>query len=872
MAPPQLSLVATTRPSPGVVLLTLQSEPRCPPPDRAVIESGLARDVFTAGNDITEIYPRTTTAERAQRFWTLQNTFLARLYRSRLATVAVLRGACPAGGCCLALACDYRIFLEGAPRAAIGLNEPVLGIPVPEFWMELLKRTVGDRAAEQMGIVGRMVGPREALEMGLVDRVVGAEGGRDGLREAALAAAAEFLKVPPRGRVITKIRSRSALADAWGDPARLAREANEKWQIVMEPEVMNAMGRYLERLSASKTKPKLLRVVYAKQPTVPTSRTSAAKILDGPSRLARATGRRQAKQQQHPLPRPATGHTALPSGSKEAYSPPDMRFVLSWTTASLDATPRRRHPVCNMPGLLENLAAVTIAVSATAGSAAAHAIGRRSSSKWGLDAGASTGSGTLSSVSVASMPAECVSLAQTTACSPWNEGLYLNISKISSVYGLNLKTAAQWDAVVTEVTSGGKYQADLWRDYLACNGYTGTPLQYQRSYNCITDIFFFSAGCNAAAKAALPTTPLCAESCKKYGEAVNGLLGDTSECPPTNSNAAGREIAERRAGVANGANSCNFIVSQWTDASGGSFNPMCIKGVSDDQNSCGFGGNVVAARDFCQDVDYKVSCCSDFKNAMQNGFVFKNFTTIKTNLDADVFGVQTDLGGAPRAFDANHPNAEFANDVHRPGTVAAMIHSLSSFFALPQALSNKIPKAKPLSFVVNDGASMAPASSTNATDTGSSSSGPSVSIPLAIGLSVGALVLVVGLATAGFMALNRGRRSRNPYRVSIKRGVLSVNGKPGLGATGASVTPTGSPPNGFADDRKLIPGSGNPTPDHPERYKVTFGYTPSLPDEMELKVGQIIEVAESFDDGWGKGRNLNTGVTGIFPMACLARI
>ncbi|KAI9357643.1 hypothetical protein DFJ73DRAFT_758219 [Zopfochytrium polystomum] len=516
-----------------------------------------------------------------------------------------------------------------------------------------------------------------------------------------------------------------------------------------------------------------------------------------------------------------------------------------------------------MPGLLDNLAVVTVAVSATAWSAAASAIGRRSPSKWGLDHGQST-SGNPNSASVTDMPAECISISQTTACRPWNDGLYLNISKVSSVYGLKLTTAAHWDAVVTEVTSGGKYQADLWRDHLACSGYTGSPLQYQRSYNCITDIFFFSAGCNAAAKSALPPYAFWTD-CWEIPQ----------KCPPTNSNAAGREIADRRAGVAHGADSCNFIVSQWTDAavSGGNFNPMCIKGVIDDQNSCGFGGNVEAAQDFCRDVDYKASCCNDFKDAMQTGFAFQNFTTVKTNLDAEVFGAgpmsfQTDLDVATRAYDASHPNVEFANDVHRPGTVAAMIHSLSSFFALPQVLSDKVPKAKPVSLVVNDGPSLGPASN-NTADAGSSSSSPSVSIPLAIGLSVGALVLVVGLATAGFMALNRGGRSRDPRRISIKRNGFSAKGKPQLGVFGATVAPTGSPPNGPAVDAA---GNRSPTPDHPERYKVTFGYTPSLPDEMELKVGQVIEVAESFDDGWGKGRNLNTGVTGIFPMACLARI
>ncbi len=38
------------------------------------------------------------------------NVFLARLYRTPLVTVAAIKGACPAGGCCLSMCCDVRIM------------------------------------------------------------------------------------------------------------------------------------------------------------------------------------------------------------------------------------------------------------------------------------------------------------------------------------------------------------------------------------------------------------------------------------------------------------------------------------------------------------------------------------------------------------------------------------------------------------------------------------------------------------------------------------------------------------------------------------------------------------------------------------------
>ena len=56
------------------------------------------------------------------------------------AAVAAIRGACPAGGCCLALTCDYRIQSQ---QGTFGLNETALGVPVPPFWAMLMTRIIG---------------------------------------------------------------------------------------------------------------------------------------------------------------------------------------------------------------------------------------------------------------------------------------------------------------------------------------------------------------------------------------------------------------------------------------------------------------------------------------------------------------------------------------------------------------------------------------------------------------------------------------------------------------------------------------------------------------------------------------------------------
>ncbi|KAJ3276620.1 dodecenoyl-CoA isomerase [Terramyces sp. JEL0728] len=137
---------------------------------RAVIfKSGLERPIFTAGNDILELYAPKSSKERYTKFWKLQNQFLANVYNSRLTTVAAINGACPAGGTCLSLVCDYRI---ATPDMSMGLNEVALGITVPEYWMKLLVKIVGQTHAEKIILFAQMVDAKKAIEINLVDQIV----------------------------------------------------------------------------------------------------------------------------------------------------------------------------------------------------------------------------------------------------------------------------------------------------------------------------------------------------------------------------------------------------------------------------------------------------------------------------------------------------------------------------------------------------------------------------------------------------------------------------------------------------------------------------------------------------------------------------
>lgn len=214
-----------------------------------VFTSALKRDVFTAGNDLAELYAPLTTAQRYTQFWLVSTTFLARLLRSPLVTVCAIRGACPAGGCCLALCCDFRIMTD---TGHMGLNEVALGIAVPEYWGALMAQRIGAGPADKMLQFARLVSPQEALKLGLVDQVVA----KDELAGAADRALRQALKLPDIGRQLTKERLHGDFSRAW--EAQAAEEAKYGWQMLEGEATVAALGAVLKRLQGGrKPQPKL---------------------------------------------------------------------------------------------------------------------------------------------------------------------------------------------------------------------------------------------------------------------------------------------------------------------------------------------------------------------------------------------------------------------------------------------------------------------------------------------------------------------------------------------------------------------------------------------------------------------------------------
>ncbi|KAM8960401.1 enoyl-CoA delta isomerase 1, mitochondrial [Pelodytes ibericus] len=164
---------------------------------RGLIITSAVPKIFSAGLDITEMCGKS--AEHCRAFWSAVQEMWLKLYGSNMVTIAAINGSSPAGGCLMAMCCDYRIMADN-PKFAIGLNETQLGIVAPFWFKDTMTGIVGNRMTEQSLQLGQMYPSPEALRIGLVDRLVLEEK----VLSTATAVMTQWLAVPDHARQITK--------------------------------------------------------------------------------------------------------------------------------------------------------------------------------------------------------------------------------------------------------------------------------------------------------------------------------------------------------------------------------------------------------------------------------------------------------------------------------------------------------------------------------------------------------------------------------------------------------------------------------------------------------------------------------------------
>lgn len=141
---------------------------RTDPDVRSVVLASANDKFFSIGFDIPELFDQDVDA--FTRFYRAINRASLALYTLPKPVVAAITGHAIAGGCILALCCDYRFISEG--RKLMGLNEVKLGVPVPYLADRILHALVGTRHAREIMETGEFYGPEEGFLMGLVDEVL----------------------------------------------------------------------------------------------------------------------------------------------------------------------------------------------------------------------------------------------------------------------------------------------------------------------------------------------------------------------------------------------------------------------------------------------------------------------------------------------------------------------------------------------------------------------------------------------------------------------------------------------------------------------------------------------------------------------------
>src|SRR5437867_4956318 len=133
---------------------------------RCIVVTGAGDKAFCAGGDLKE------RQGMSDATWQAQHLLFERMIRAFIAcpvpVLGAINGAAYAGGCELALGCD---FLYAAETARFALTEVTLGIMPGAGGTQNLPRAVGERRAKEIILTGQPFSAAEAYEWGMVNRL-----------------------------------------------------------------------------------------------------------------------------------------------------------------------------------------------------------------------------------------------------------------------------------------------------------------------------------------------------------------------------------------------------------------------------------------------------------------------------------------------------------------------------------------------------------------------------------------------------------------------------------------------------------------------------------------------------------------------------
>jgi enoyl-CoA hydratase/carnithine racemase len=137
---------------------------------RAVVVTGAGPRAFCGGGDLKERQGMSDAAWQAQHL--IFERMIRAVIEAPMPVIAAVNGAAYAGGCELALGCD---FIYAARTARFALTEVTLGIMPGAGGTQNLPRAVGLRRAKEVLLTGRPFSAEDACAWGMVNRLCDAD-------------------------------------------------------------------------------------------------------------------------------------------------------------------------------------------------------------------------------------------------------------------------------------------------------------------------------------------------------------------------------------------------------------------------------------------------------------------------------------------------------------------------------------------------------------------------------------------------------------------------------------------------------------------------------------------------------------------------
>ena len=211
---------------------------------KGVILTGIP-NFFTAGLDVIELY--SYDKKQISEFFSDFGAMFIDMVTFQKPLIAALTGYSPAGGCVMAIACDYRVMAKGE-KFTIGLNEVAVNIQISKNLTDAYAFWIGKGKAHDYILSGKLLKVDEALEVGLINEAVD-------LEEVLPRAEKQMQKYISFHDEIFK-NTKAKLRQDWldkleTDPKKDLQQAAELW---WQPEIRSRMKAFVDSLQNKSSK------------------------------------------------------------------------------------------------------------------------------------------------------------------------------------------------------------------------------------------------------------------------------------------------------------------------------------------------------------------------------------------------------------------------------------------------------------------------------------------------------------------------------------------------------------------------------------------------------------------------------------------